>query len=100
MKQGKKFIGLIFALLVVSLIAACSPQAQQSTSGRAVFTMTDAAANMGAVTSVKVHSEAEGWVTVSSAQKTYDLLQLKAQDKQELLADIQLKEGTYNQLRL
>lgn len=106
MKQKRKFIGLIFALLVVSLIAACSPQAQQST-GRAVFTMTDAAANMGAVTSVKVtvdsvkvHSEAEGWVTVSSVQKTYDLLQLKAQDKQELLADAQLKEGTYNQLSL
>jgi len=108
MKQEKKFIGLIFALLVISLIAACSPQAQQSTQkGRAVFAITDAAADMQSVTSVKVtvesikvHSAAEGWTTVSSSSKTYDLLELKGKSETALLADAQLKQGTYDQLRL
>jgi len=107
MKQGKKFIGLMFALLVVSLIAACSPQAQQSTSGRAVFTMTDAAANMGAVTSIKVTvdsvkvlGENGVWTEVSSKQQTYDLLKLKASGTQVLLADYNLASGTYQQVRL
>ncbi|MDO8556259.1 MAG: DUF4382 domain-containing protein [Nanoarchaeota archaeon] len=112
MQQGKRIITLIFFLLGLSLIAACTIQNQQSTQdrmndGRVVFAITDAATDIGAVTSikitvesVKVHSETEGWVTVSSMQKTYDLLQLKAQSKQELLADVTLKEGTYNQLRL
>ncbi len=75
--------------------------------GRAVFTITDAAADMGAVTSVKVtidsvmvHSAEEGWITVSSMPKTYDLLQLKMENSQALLADIQLKPDTYQQVRL
>ncbi|MBI2971490.1 MAG: DUF4382 domain-containing protein [Candidatus Aenigmarchaeota archaeon] len=75
--------------------------------GRAVATMADAAADMGAVSSVKVtvdsvrvHSATEGWVTISSAPHTYDLLQLKAEGKQALLADTKLDAGTYDQLRL
>lgn len=108
---------LLFLIgIVLILTAACSQQPSSSTStvqtaqpqqGRAVFAITDAAANMGAVTSVmvtvdgvKVHSETKGWITVSSTQKTYDLLKLKAEGKQELLADAQLDEGTYNQIRL
>ena len=75
-RQKRKFIGLIFALLVISLIAACSPQAQQSTrSGRAVFTITDAAADMGAVTSVKIirdmfTGESKGFAFVEMNDKT------------------------------
>ncbi len=75
--------------------------------GRVVFVMTDAAANMNSVTSVKVtvdsikvHSAAKGWIEVSSADRTYDLLQLKAQGQSELIADVQLDEDTYNQIRL
>ncbi|MEK6900032.1 MAG: DUF4382 domain-containing protein, partial [Nanoarchaeota archaeon] len=63
--------------------------------------------NMSAVTSimvtidsVSVHSAEEGWVTVSSAPKTVDLLKLKAEGSNELLADVNLKVGTYQQLRL
>lgn len=83
------------------------PGAQSEDTGRVVFTITDAAANMGSVNSVKVtidkmqaHSEAEGWSKVSSRAKTYDLLELKSEGKQELLADVQLKEGIYNQVWL
>ncbi len=79
----------------------------ESGNGRAVFVITDAAADMGSVTSVKitidsikVHSESEGWVDVSSNSETYDLLQLKAEGKTELLADIELKEGSYDEIRL
>ena len=116
----KTNILLALGLVLVMLVGACTSTVQsdfssgtqntgtqQSSEGRVVFAVKDAAADMGAVTSVKitvdsvkVHSETEGWVTVSSSQKTYDLLQLKAQGKQELLADVQLKDGNYDQLRL
>ncbi|MBI4145057.1 DUF4382 domain-containing protein [Candidatus Woesearchaeota archaeon] len=93
------------AILAV-LVAACAP-AQQSTTGRAVFALTDAAADMGAVSSVKVtvdsvrvHNDAQGWVTVTSTPQTYDLLALKASGDTVLLADLQLSEGSYQQIRL
>lgn len=100
------------AVLLTLLVAGCTSSdiptmASGGDSGRAVFTMTDAAADMGAVSSVKVtvdsvqvHHENEGWVTASSDTQTYDLLELKASNTQKLLADAQLPNGTYNQLRL
>ena len=122
------FIGVILAMVIAGCAkqtatpkegvkpeAGIQPQQQRvsqqqttvSEKGRVVFAITDAAAKMGSITSikvtvdsVKVQSAAEGWVTVSSNPKTYDLLMLKAEGKQDLLADIQLKEGKYNQLRL
>ncbi len=116
----KKTNVMLFGLvLLVIAVSACQAQTsfesdvptQTSTStsgnGRVVFAVTDAAADMGIVSSVKVtvdnvqvHSATKGWTTVSSTQKTYDLLQLKAEGKQELLADAELEEGTYDQIRL
>ncbi len=82
-------------------------QPQAGTQGRTVFSVTDAAADMGAVTSVKVtvgllevHSATQGWMTVSTAPKTYDLLQLKASGAESLLADASLKSGSYDQIRM
>ncbi len=96
----------VFAFVAVVLLAGCI-QAPTTTQGRAVFTITDAAADMGTVSSVKVtidsvqvHSATEGWVTVSSTPQTYDLLKLKAEGSQALLADASLKTGTYQQVRL
>ncbi len=115
MKKELVFLGILGIFIFV---VACVPPAEQppagtpaqetaAQEGRVVFTITDAAADMGAVTSVKVtvdavrvHSATEGWVTVSEESKTFDLLQLKAEGSQALLADAQLKEGTYQQLRL
>lgn len=75
--------------------------------GRVIFSVTDAAANMGTISeinmkvnSVDMHSSTEGWVTVSTTPKTYSLLMLNAQNKSELLADINAKAGTYDQVRL
>lgn len=96
----------VFALVAVVLLAGCV-QAPTTTQGRAVFTIKDAAPDMGTVSSVKVtidsvqvQSAAEGWVTVSSTPQTYDLLKLKAEGSQALLADVNLKTGTYQQVRL
>ena len=76
-------------------------------SGRVVAAITDAAADMGSVSSVKVtidevqvQSATQGWVTLSSTPKTFDLLELKAKGKAELLADANLTEGSYSQMRL
>lgn len=75
--------------------------------GRAVFLITDAAADMGSVSSVRmtvdsvsVHSATEGWITVSSTPRTYDLLQLRADGDTAVFADVTLDEGTYQQVRL
>ncbi len=112
MKGSQIILWVIVIALIIAAIYffAASPKVESSLSeneGRAVFTITDAAANMGSVSSVKVtiddvkaHSTSQGWVTISSNSKTYDLLQLKAEGKQALLIDTQLKTDTYNQVRL
>ncbi|MEW6723040.1 MAG: DUF4382 domain-containing protein [Candidatus Micrarchaeota archaeon] len=96
-------------LLIAVLLSGCygpAPQAPEG-KGRAVFAIADAAADMGAVSSIEVtvdevsvHSASEGWVTVSSTPKTYDLMELRASGERELLADAQLDSGEYQQMRL
>ena len=98
---------LVLGLLMAVLMAGCLGPSPPQGKGRVVFTMADAAADMGAVSSVmvtvdsvSVHSASRGWVTVSSTPRTYDLLELKASGQQALLADAQLDEGDYQQMRL
>lgn len=98
----------IFAFSLLLVLAGCTaPPASGTQQGRAVFIVTDAAAEMGSVSSiqltidrVQVHSAAKGWVTVSSTPRTVDLLELKAQGKQLIIADSQLDTDTYTQVRL
>ena len=52
------------------------------------------------VDKVEAHSTSTGWVTLSTAVKQYDLLQLKATGAAQLLADANLTPGTYDQIRL
>lgn len=105
----------VLGLLVLTLlvIAGCtgapntdgnSPNGQ---TGRAVFSMTDAAADMGSVQKVNVtidsvdaYSETNGWVRVNSQRREYDWLELKSQSKTVVLADAQLEEGSYSQVRM
>jgi len=76
--------------------------------GRVVFAVKDAALDMKNVTSVfltvdkvEAHSAATGeWVTVLSTARQYDLLKLKQTGAAELLADVKLAAGTYDQIRL
>src|SRR5689334_4138599 len=97
MLSMKKYASLLAAAALVLAGAGCTgstytevnpPAAPQAgAQGRAVFTVTDAAAEMTGVTAVQltvnkleVHSAAKGWVTVTTAPKTYDLLELKRTD--------------------
>lgn len=75
--------------------------------GRAVFSVTDAAADMGTISKIEmtisgleVHSVANGWVTVATAPRTYSLLELNERDESQLLAEADLQLGTYDQVRL
>ncbi len=75
--------------------------------GRMVFTATDKAADMGAVSSVKVtidaaevHSTANGWVSLNITPTTVDLLQLRATSYSALLADVHIPPGDYDQVWL
>ncbi|MES3031733.1 MAG: DUF4382 domain-containing protein [Patescibacteria group bacterium] len=115
-----KTLGIIILILVVlggvylltsnpSSAPVTSDNTNQNTGarGRVVFSVTDAAANMSAiseinmkVSSVAVHSATSGWMTVSTTPKTYSLLELNAESKSELLADADIKAGTYDQVRL
>lgn len=111
----KKWI-LIFGLAALVLLAGCSqPQYNSGTdsgdttasTGRVVFSITDAAADLESVSNiyvtvdkVEVLKQGSTWVTVSSTPKTYDLLKLKTEASHAVLADVQLEEGVYNQIRL
>jgi len=77
------------------------------TQGKVVFGVADAAGDMQGVSSVvvtvdkvEVHSAANGWVTVSTTTKDYDLLLLKQSGAVSLLANANLDVGTYDQVRL
>jgi len=107
MRTERTFIGVLLTLFAVALLTACSPQTQSTQTGRAVFTMTDAAENMSGVTavivtvdSVRVLNESGSWIEVSTTPHTYDLLRLKADDTRALLADYNLTPGVYRQVRL
>lgn len=102
---------IILAILVIGGVYFYSKSnyssGYQDGKGKVAFVITDAAANMGTVSKVEVtvdsitiHSEAEGWVSLSSASKTYDLLELKAKGTNALLVETNVKEGNYDQIRL
>ncbi|MBI2632522.1 DUF4382 domain-containing protein [Candidatus Pacearchaeota archaeon] len=108
-------VAIIIALVIVIILGVYlfssgnfdKSQSSTTAKGRVVFTITDAAANLGSVNSVKVkvdevqvHSNTKGWVTVSSTPKIYDLFELRNENNVAVLADIQLEEGTYQQMRL
>lgn len=108
----KKSLSIIL-ILTLFLVSNCISQVKETppltkiNEGRTVFAITDKAANLNDVTSVKitvdniqVHSSEQGWVNVLNEQRTYDLLQLRNENSQVLLADVVLKEGNYQQIRL
>jgi hypothetical protein len=95
----------LYAILASLILIGCA--GNNADTGRVVFGITDAAADMGTVTnvkitidSIKVRAENDNWVTVSSSQQTYDLLELKAQGATALLVDAQIPNGTYTETRL
>ncbi len=82
-------------------------QSSNAGTGRVVFAVKDAATSVMTATSimmtvdkVEAHSAANGWVTVTTQPRQYDLLKLKASGAAQLLADANLAAGTYDQIRL
>lgn len=76
-------------------------------SGRVIFTITDAAADMGSVSSIVItidnasaHKSGGGWFEIMSEQKSYNLLQLNADGTQALLGEAGLEQGIYYEVRL
>ncbi|OGJ08718.1 hypothetical protein A3I95_03515 [Candidatus Nomurabacteria bacterium RIFCSPLOWO2_02_FULL_44_12] len=75
--------------------------------GRVIFSVTDAAADMSAISEINmrisrvdIQSSTSGWVTASTTPRTYDLLALDVSGESKLLADVGAAAGTYNQVRL
>jgi hypothetical protein len=99
---------LIATIAMSILMLGCtSNQPSSSGNGRVVLGISDAAADMGSVSSVmvtidsmQVHSASQGWVTLSSTPITYDLMKLRAENITMLLADAQIPVGVYQQIRL
>jgi len=114
MKQRIGFIGqlsaAISAIFLLIMMTACTTQVTQITipaDGRVVMAVTDASADMNNITSIKLtidkvsfHSDANGWVDVSTLQHTYDLLALKKSASNSLLADLSLAPARYDQMML
>lgn len=78
---------------------------QNSDQGTLYVSVTDAAANMGSVTAVNMtvdkislHSQTQGWVTVSTAPQTFNLLALNASGKSALAAKMNIAPDTYDQV--
>jgi hypothetical protein len=53
-----------------------------------------------AVQKVELHNQTNGWITVSSADKTYDLLELHARSRAELYGKNRVPAGIYDRVRM
>lgn len=84
-----------------------SPTTYKEVKGNMTVTVTDAAADMGNVSSitmtvsqVAVHTSGGSWTTVSTEKRDLDLLDLKAKSQLALVADATVPSGSYDQVRL
>ncbi len=106
------FVLVAFILVFVGFYASLShyrtdTEGTPAGLGRVILGVTDELSSLDDVTSivitvdkVEVHNTAQGWITVSSGPKLYDLIALKQSDTVKLLADVFLPTGTYEQIRL
>ncbi len=99
---------LLFLLISIVFLAGCIEAGSAPLkSGRIVFTISDEAANLSSIQSVRVtvddievYNATEGWIDILDTPKTYDLVALKTDGTQRLLADVNLTEGKYEQIKL
>lgn len=111
--NNKVVIGIVALLVIIGGVYFLSKKSSapapysQSGKGRVVVAIKDAAQNMGTISSVVVTvnkvqlgSEENGWITVSTATKNYDLIALKQSNITSLYGDATVPAGTYNQIRL
>ncbi len=115
MLNKKAQAGIVIALMIVAIIgigfylyktgAVKYPTAPEQ--GRVVFAIKDKAADMGSISQViitvdkvQAHSETQSWVDISTTSKTYDLIQLKTKGELAVIADGNIKAGSYDQIKL
>lgn len=82
-------------------------QNQPQTKGTVVVSVTDAAQSLSAidaiemtVNQVQIHSQTQGWITLSDNSQTFNLLDLKAKGKLALAAQTDIPVDTYDQIKL
>src|SRR3989344_8705568 len=107
-------IVIVIAVLGVGLYAYYMPSKtannqsyDPTVQGKLVLGITDAAAQMGSissvvvtVSSVDIHNETEGWINVSDQTKDYDLFVLKQCGMVSLLANTNVTAGNYEQVTI
>lgn len=122
--MNKKTIGIIIVVIVIfggiylfartpstpstpSVSSIPSQNQNNSAQGRVVFSVTDAAINMSTISqinmtisSIDIHSQANGWITTSGTSQTYNLLDLNAKNESRVFTDFQAPAGTYDMVRL
>ena len=91
---------ILFALSITLLLSGC---VSSDGTGNFQLYLTDqpidnAEEILVTISEISVQREEEGFSTVWSGEKTYDLLKLR--NKEEKIIDITLEEGTYTQIRL
>jgi len=108
-----KILGIIGVLavlaIVIYVVSVTIPESGNVSekNGRVVFAVTDDTAELETISAVnltvdrvQIHSSAKGWVIITEKDVVCDLLELKATGAAKLLADVQLEEGSYDQIRL
>ena len=97
----------LFTVVACAGVAENEPGPAIEAKGKAMFSISDPAADMGAVSSiqltidsVRVHSQGGAWTTLSTNPQTFDLLELRAKGASQLLAQADLAAGSYDQMEL
>jgi len=91
---------ILFAISIALLLSGCT-----SSDGTGNFKLfltdqpiDDAEKILVTISEINVQKEDEGFLTIWSGTKEYDLLELR--DNEEKIIDVTLEEGTYTQIRL
>jgi len=101
----KRLTLMVACAAALLLAVACIGRSEPS--GKAVFTISGAAADLGSVSSlrltidsVRVHAPTGLWVTVTNLSQTFDLVELRDGGSPQLLAQADLDAGKYNMISL
>ncbi|TET73762.1 MAG: DUF4382 domain-containing protein [Candidatus Aminicenantes bacterium] len=91
---------ILFAISIALLLSGCT---SSDGTGNFMLYLTDKPIDNAeeiwvTISEINVQKEDEGFLTIWSGTKEYDLLALR--DKDEKIVDITLGEGTYTQIRL
>ncbi|MEX0672923.1 MAG: DUF4382 domain-containing protein [Candidatus Paceibacterota bacterium] len=97
----------ILAIVFLAGILLFGAGEEPKASGQVYFGITDAAADMGNISEitmtterVELHSQTEGWMTASSEQESFNLLELNASGQNQLWAQADVNEGAYDRVRV